>query len=402
LLFPHSTLDTNPTIVLLLKFLDKLGLAVDVLFPRDENSILPMSRGSSISFSPTSRAFFYPREFSEKALFGDVVDQIRCFPPWRASPALYGLVKGRDYSLIIAADPPGVVAADRLNRWARLPLVYISFELVFPDEAVSLQQRRLVREEIEACKRVSLLVIQDEERLAAFRDVPGRDIWNVVKIPVAPESESIPKSTILREQFGIPSTTKIVLYSGSIGSWAGTDHLEAIVESWPDDFCLVVHSRYMPSKWQTKRLAPLLKIGRIFITDGPVSPEKYLSILSGADFGLATYEIDRSGLYTGKNLELIGLASGKVAYYAMFGLPILATALPAFDRYFGVYGCGRTFRLPSETGAILAEMASDYTRFSSGARRFYNEKLSPTEGMRVLCDKISALASPGSRACRDA
>lgn len=68
------------------------------------------------------------------------------------------------YSAIIGVDPAGIVTASRLNTY-NMPLVYISFELMFPEELEG-RDAALHEQERLACATVALALVQDAERAA--------------------------------------------------------------------------------------------------------------------------------------------------------------------------------------------------------------------------------------------
>jgi hypothetical protein len=70
---------------------------------------------------------------------------------------------------------------------------------------------------------------------------------------------------------------------------------------------------------------------------------------------------------------------------------MLARSLPVFDREFAIYGCGKVYRHPSETGNLLKEMEKDYAQYSAEARRFYRERLDPAAGMDKFCSRFLTL-----------
>ncbi len=100
-------------------------------------------------------------------------------------------------------------------------------------------------------------------------------------------------------------------------------------------------------------------------------------------------------LWTGNNLYHLGFASGKVSYYALCGLPILARPLPVFEREFSVYKCGKIYYRLSETGNLLEEISRDYENYSMESKRFYDERLNPQDGMSKFCDRLVDLARTG-------
>ena len=119
------------------------------------------------------------------------------------------------------------------------------------------------------------------------------------------------------------------------------------------------------------------------------------ALVSSADFGLAPYKPVPGELWTGKNLYHLGFASGKISYYALCGLPMLARPLPVFEREFSRYACGKIYRRLSETGNLLEEMSRDYDNYSLESKRFYDERLNPVDGMNKFCDRLMELARGG-------
>lgn len=119
------------------------------------------------------------------------------------------------------------------------------------------------------------------------------------------------------------------------------------------------------------------------------------SLVASADFGLAPYKPVPDHWMTSDNLYHLGFASGKVSFYAMCGLPILARPLPVFEREFSNYKCGKVYRRVAETGQMLEEMDRDYAHYSAEAQRFYQKRLNPAEGMQKFCNNLMDLIGIG-------
>jgi hypothetical protein len=187
-----------------------------------------------------------------------------------------------------------------------------------------------------------------------------------------------------------------VLYCGNLQSWASRDELEEMVSYWPDDYCLVIHNRSKVQKTLERYLRRLTETGKIFISAQPVGRKEMCALVSSADFGLAPYKPVPGDLWTGNNLYHLGFASGKISYYALCGLPMLARPLPVFEREFSSYKCGKIYRRLAETGALLQEMSRNYEHYSREAVRFYNERLNPVAGMENFCDRLMELARGGA------
>jgi hypothetical protein len=145
-------------------------------------------------------------------------------------------------------------------------------------------------------------------------------------------------------------------------------------------------------------LRRLTETKRIYVSTQPVAREDLPGLVASADFGLAPYKPVPENWWTDTNIFHLGLASGKVAYYAMCGLPMLARSLPVFNREFANYKCGKVYRRLAETGEMLEEMGKDYAGYSREARRFYEERLNPAEGMQSFCSRLVRLAEGVSSA----
>ena len=83
-------------------------------------------------------------------------------------PAVFKFAQARQYSVIVGVDAHGIVLADNFNQWAKKPLVYISFEILFGEDVDGGLDQDLYRAERAACGRTSLVLIQDQERAEAF------------------------------------------------------------------------------------------------------------------------------------------------------------------------------------------------------------------------------------------
>jgi hypothetical protein len=142
-------------------------------------------------------------------------------------------------------------------------------------------------------------------------------------------------------------------------------------------------------------LKSLTETGKIITSTEPVERKDMCLLVSSADFGLAPYKPIPDAWQTAKNIHHLGLSSGKISYYALCGLPILARSLPVFEREFARYKCGKIYHRLSETGDLLEEMSRDYENYSREAKRFYDERLNPGDGMDKFCDRLMDLAHAG-------
>lgn len=401
LVYPSCNVDVNPTLAYLLESLSQRGVQVDVLLEEAGDFPEPSAFGTGVRQIPVPSAHLslkgvsasgLPQRIIRKALHPRAHANYRvvsdlAFAPYRRI--------GR-YDAILGVDPSGLATAHRLNRVFRRPLVYLSFEIMFRSE-VSLELERVIKAvELEACREVELALIQDHERAEHLELETGVPRKRMVQVPVAPPPQPVLRSDYLRRQLGIPEGRRIVFYFGSVGPWTSRDDFAEMVADWPERYCLVIHSSSRIPTRMSPYLAQLVRQGRVYLSTEPVGRKALTSMVASADIGLAPYKPVADSWVTGQNTYHLGLSSGKVAFYAMCGLPVLARSLPVFDREFARYGCGRVFRRIVETGPLLEEIDRDYATFSREARRFYEERLSPVEGMQRFCDALLAVAESGS------
>jgi hypothetical protein len=406
IIYPYSSLDTNPTMTFLIESLAARKVRVDVLagqretFATPESFLIPESFGETIQLEFLPFDFFFrwwspimglPLRIASRFAFSRRNSNYSL----RFDHAVFKYVRSRRYSVIVGVDPHGIILADTLNRWTKKPLVYMSFEILFSSDVDSDRDEALMRLERAACQRSSLVLIQDDERAQAFcreTSFPGE---RVLTVPVSPPPQQAVKSDFLRKILQIHANKRIVLYCGNLQSWTSRDELAEMVSYWPESYCLVIHNRSRVQRTLQRYLDKLTETGKIRVSAEPVGRREMFELVSSADFGLAPYKPVPGDLWTGNNLYHLGFASGKVSYYALCGLPILARPLPVFEREFSRYQCGKIFRRLAETGSLLDEMSRDYEHYSREAVRFYNERLNPVVGMENFCDRLMELATGG-------
>jgi len=391
----------------LLESLAKRKVWVDVLAGEREAFATPESFLTPESFGNTIRVEFLPFDFffASGSLKRLPLRMARRFLraegnsnyPICFDPAVFKFSRTKQYSVIIGVDPHGIRLADNFNQWAKKPLVYISFEILFGEDVDGgIDQDLLYRAERAACERTSLVLIQDHERAEAFCRETSFPYDRVLVVPVAPPPQEIVRSDYLRRTLKIPPNKQIVLYCGNLQSWSSRDELAEMVSYWPDDYCLVIHNRSKVQRTLERYLKRLTETGKVFVSEEPVGRKDMCALVSSADFGLAPYKPVPGELWTGKNLYHLGFASGKISYYALCGLPMLARPLPVFEREFSSYKCGKIYYRLSDTGELLEEMSRDYETYRRESQRFYEERLNPVHGMNKFCDRLMDFACAGT------
>jgi hypothetical protein len=405
IIFPGSYIDINPTMAFLLESLSERKLTADVLHAYGGGYLSPKPFGDTIHLQSLPHDFFLrPNFYHQRSFPKRLFDRTRLklLHPrgqfgysLKFDPFVFGLLNASKYSVIVGVDPAGIVLADLVNKWAKRPLVYISFEMLFADELVSGDELELRKAEKAACERTSLVLIQDDERADLFCRELSFDRHKVITVPVAPPPPRLCKSNYLRESLGIPADKRIVLFCGTLSAWSSRDQLAEMVSYWPEKYCLIIHLASKVDKRMARFLKQLSETGRIYISSQPLPREDMMQLVASADFGFAPYLPVPDRWWTGDNLHYLGLSSSKVSGFAACGLPMLVRSLPVFDREFGKYQCGKVYQRIATTGQMLAEMDQNYAHYSDEARRFYEERLNPVQGMRKFCDHLSRLAETG-------
>jgi hypothetical protein len=407
IIYPYSSLDTNPTMTFLIESLAARKMRIDILAGRSDSFATPESFLTPESFGETVRLELLPFDFFFRWWSPVTGLPLRLAMRFlgsggrsryslRFDHAFFKYVQASRYSVIVGVDPHGIVLANALNGWTKKPLVYISFEILFSEDVDNDRDAELMRLERAACQRSSFVLIQDDERAQAFCRETSFPHERVFTVPVAPPPQPIGKSDFLRKTLKIPPEKRIVLYCGNLQSWASRDELAELVSYWPEEYCLVIHNRSNVQRTLQRFLDRFTETGKIFISAAPVGRKEMGALVSSADFGLAPYKPVPGDLWMGNNLYHLGFASGKVSYYALCGLPILARPLPVFEREFSSYKCGKIYYRLAETGDLLEEMTRDYKNYSMESKRFYDERLNPLDGMDKFCNRLMDLARAGT------
>jgi glycosyltransferase involved in cell wall biosynthesis len=135
-------------------------------------------------------------------------------------------------------------------------------------------------------------------------------------------------------------------------------------------------------------LERLAETGKIVISGKILPQDRLLELMASADFGLAPYRPTPDHLWSGKNIYHIGHSSGKVAFYAMCGLPIIASDLPVYRMAFAKYDCGKIYQRVSSIFQILRQLDENYEHHSRESKKFYEECLNPVEPMKRFRDRL--------------
>lgn len=278
------------------------------------------------------------------------------------------------YDLIIGVDRQGLIEAGALNKLTKTPYVYISFEISFEDET-SARYKSL---EKEASKNVAAWVVQDEVRAGHLQRENHLDPLNKILLPLASAGAGVAKADRLRNRLGIADDKKVAIAIGAISKWTMTSQIMQCVAGWPEDWVLVVHDRFGQTReLLAGELAAFTNLldRRIFISDAaPEMVDDMGSILAGISVGLAFYKPEYgNGPFYGKNLEYLGLASGKISTCLRYGVPVIMNKVGLYAEEAVQFRFGCVVEEPEQIKDRLDEIS--HAEYRHNAQDYFVTKL---------------------------
>jgi glycosyltransferase involved in cell wall biosynthesis len=287
------------------------------------------------------------------------------------------VMRDRDESFVcvIGVDPDGLALAHSLARGA--PVGYYSLELLLSYELTTASDAQLKARERELTRRAAFVIVQDEDRgrlLAEDNSIPWQRLVLVPNAPLGPARRE--PSRYWHSRFGLPADARVVIHSGSLGAWTGIEGIVEAVSTWPPGWVLVVHTRYdAETSSYVAELCRRADPRRVLFSLQPVPRQEYAPLIDGADVGVAFYVSDERSAFTQRNVQTIGLSSGKLAYYLRAGLPVVVNRASSIAEVVDAEALGSSVDRADEIGAALAKIAVDYEGFSGRATRFFDRRL---------------------------
>jgi hypothetical protein len=122
-----------------------------------------------------------------------------------------------------------------------------------------------------------------------------------------------------------------------------------------------------------------------------VPRQDYDPLIDGADVGLAFYVSTGGSSFTQRNVQTIGLSSGKLAYYLRAGLPVVVNRAASVASLVEASGCGMAVEDVRGIGLSLERIALDYATFSRRACDFFAEHLDFRRAFGEVVQRVDAL-----------
>lgn len=298
---------------------------------------------------------------------------------------------------IIGVDSNGYVTAARLNRFFNKKLGYFSFEILFKEEISSYVKitgnhnlMHLKEKEEKYFHHCDFLLIQDEIRAQNICKENTFLPSNVFYIPVSNEPLGVdsPVAVALKKELNIPEDKKIIVFSGSVQPWTGIIELiDAMKLAWDARFVLLVHSRFKLKDGDpvyAKISEAIAKGMPVKLHNAPFNEFSSLaSFISNCDYGIVSY-IPSDHPMLGKNIEDIGLSSGKFSLFMMLGIPVIATKCRKYEILKQEYDFGKLIDSMEELPVVLPTLLESDNKHREACKKIYGTLLDPTHKMKDL------------------
>jgi hypothetical protein len=358
----EGNLFNNPTLKCVVDMMLARGYEIDFRYLR---SVAPMLQVDGLNYLPFGVWLW--------RLKSVVFNKIAFYPLVFCCVLLEKVLLYRRYDLIVAVDRQGLIEAAALNALTGTPYILISFEITFASET-SAWVKRIERT---ASRNLALWVIQDEERAACLQKENGLDPGKCMLVPLASPGAGTQAAPRLRDELGIPKQKKAAILMGSIADWTMAKEVILGALDWPEEWVLIIHDRYGLTG---QRLAELMgKIepaihGRIYISNAaPDTVDDLNYVLAGVDAGLAFYKPVYIPPYLGRNLQHLGLASGKISTCLRYGVPVITNEIGLYAKKIREFQLGEVVDTPERIGACLRSVKSE--TYTANARAYFSREL---------------------------
>ncbi|MBV6478555.1 MAG: hypothetical protein HGGPFJEG_01310 [Ignavibacteria bacterium] len=285
---------------------------------------------------------------------------------------------------MICVDPMGIVIAGRIRRLIKFKLIYASFEIFFKEE-FTIPRKKIIKEhELVYSKYADMIIIQDPRREKLLREVNNfRPDAEIKRIPVSPVPvNNVSNANDIYKLLNIPTEKNIVIYSGTLEKWSGIyDILDLFPGQWNNGNWLVIHShkKLQEDSNLMKRINELIdrKCNISFHNKPFYDNMEYFSFLSKCKIGIALYYPNDEDIFSGKNIEFIGLSSGKFSTYMMLGIPTITTSNPIYVTLNEKYHFGKTIKTLNDFPDAVNMINLEYEQMKSGCKEVYAQVLNP-------------------------
>jgi len=285
---------------------------------------------------------------------------------------LYMFRRKTSYQYIVGVHLFGLFVAAFVGLIFRIPIIYYNLEMYFSKELKNVLWKACKQLEICCTKRCTWFITLDKWHARLLSKEHGFPLSRFLILPnTAIGAARKQRSNLLHEMYGIENNKKIILTMGSrFYSFRNYHEILKSIESFPDDYILVVHLGDIPHEIEEQyRSNP-----KLIIADKFISYDELDNLYSSAYVGLVLYQNDDRPA-GGRNQTYMGLSSGQFNFFMKCGIPCITTAQPTFKWIFSNFKCGAILSSFQDISATLKIIEDQYGEYSNGAIKCYEDWL---------------------------
>jgi len=292
----------------------------------------------------------------------------------------------KDNQILLAVGVRGLILVGFLAIFLRKKYIYYSLEIYDQEHRGGFLFKLFKWLEIYFHKKAVATVIQDDVRGALISDLNRVERESVLVFPNAPYGDTDCEdnqelSAKIFEKVNL-SDTKLILASGSLSAkWAGIESLILVASEFPENCLFFLQSR----QDVRKTLKFDVDDKKVFVSTSPLSVEQYNSLVCESHVCIAIYES------SDRNIQYVGLSSGKLAHYLSCGKPIIVNRIPLWADLVDKYKCGVVVDDYSEIPNAIQRINFEYDLYVEGAKKVYAEYFNMDEYASNIASEISKL-----------
>ena len=384
-LYPFGYWPANPNCVSLVQRCESDGFSFDLFCPS-----APNCRGEGKEISEwvwlVRRIFLsaFKQSFRRPWKLGAI---------WKSVINFYFLkrrIRNRNYSLVITCDAVGLSLLSQMRLPMNVPIVYLSFHILFRNEIKSKNERALGQREDKLLRAISLILSQDNNRRQLISKELGFCEDQIHCIAVAPENRLFP---IFSNNTKRPNE-KMILYTGNLEKWNLEGVLEQVSLSIPNGFFLRIHTHFPPHRTLRKKLERLEKQNRLQFSFAFLDEPGLVELIDQSYICLAPYFPQTSSWMVNQTLFHIGKASTKIAYYCFRKKPVITTPLPSLVNALSKHAFGIACEDWKDISSAILKIDSNYSHFSENAYQYFEAELNPSEALNCFWRNTTSLILP--------
>lgn len=269
----------------------------------------------------------------------------------------------KNYFLIIGIESLGLIMANLIRAKNNTKLVYYNFEIYDKKNpgTWSTNFRSIKKEEKRILhQRNTLLVIQDKERLAAYkRTLNLNKKLNVFFLPVSLTHRKIIKKEGLQDIINI-------MYYGQISTSRFNTEIVQQSQYFDSKTKLILNAVSFNKERYIKELKTIDKKNNVIFDLNHLYYTKISNNIAKADIGLVFYR-DLT-----INEKLTGKASVKMAHYMQANIPIICFKSTSISKIVNQYNIGVSISDISELNYAIKKITSKYDTYVKNTKKAYH------------------------------